>query len=365
MEMDDLSGTPEQQAAFLQELESFFNERGKHFKRPKFYGKPLNCLKLWRAVIELGGYDEVTAGKLWLQIGSSFNPPKTCTTVSFSFRGFYEKALLDYERHVMACAELQVKPARCSGPVAVKPQTSKHQGPESDGAQTEGTVREGRVQRVSALRAMQGWHAMHQLDEEKITGPVVKEKNFDMLKRQKKLKDVDLPKRKTASSMEHAVKSSEDEESKRSRLLLSVGPFSLPVNVTSSEIHLAGLNWLEPSRLTTSLATFGPPADWVKINVVEAADCFEVYALVPGFLREEINILSDPVGRIVITGEPEQVDSPWEIGPFQKVVSLPAKIDPIRTTAVLMLHGRLHIHAPFERSSSHCGRRNWQLWVAH
>ncbi|KAK6937938.1 ARID DNA-binding domain [Dillenia turbinata] len=57
MEMDDLSGTPEEQASFLQEPESFFNERGKHFKHPKFYGEPLNCLKLWRAVIDLGGYE--------------------------------------------------------------------------------------------------------------------------------------------------------------------------------------------------------------------------------------------------------------------------------------------------------------------
>ncbi|KAK6939133.1 Alpha crystallin/Hsp20 domain, partial [Dillenia turbinata] len=322
METDDLSGTPEEQSSFLQELENFFNERGKHFKHPKFYGEPLNCLKLWRAVIDLGGYDEVTANKLWLQIGSSFNPPKTCTTVSYSFRGFYEKALLDYERHVMSHVELtdlQVKLAPHSGPIAVKLRTSKHQGPEPSRDRTEGIAREGRVQRVSALRAMQGWHAMHQLDEEKMTEPIVKEKNFATPKRQKKLKDVDLLKRKTPTSMEHAVNSAGDEESKQ-------------------------------SRLTATVATVGPPADWVKINVVESVDCFEVYALVPGFLREEIKIQSDPVGRIVITGEPEQVDSPWEIGPFQKVVNLPAKIDPSQTSAVLMLHGRLHIRAPFEHS---------------
>lgn len=38
-------GTPEDQAAFIRELESFYRERAMDFKPPKFYGQPLNCLK--------------------------------------------------------------------------------------------------------------------------------------------------------------------------------------------------------------------------------------------------------------------------------------------------------------------------------
>jgi len=67
-------------------------------------------------------------------------------------------------------------------------------------------------------------------------------------------------------------------------------------------------------RLDTSVIDIGPPADWVKINVQKTVslscvwieynlfnyviyssrescvqkDCFEVYALVPGLLREEV-----------------------------------------------------------------------------
>ncbi|KAI7991441.1 AT-rich interactive domain-containing protein 5 [Camellia lanceoleosa] len=41
-------------------------------------------------------------------------------------------------------------------------------------------------------------------------------------------------------------------------------------------------------KLMTHVADIGPPADWVKINVRETKDCFEVYALVPGLLREEV-----------------------------------------------------------------------------
>ncbi|EHA8591625.1 putative AT-rich interactive domain-containing protein 5 [Cocos nucifera] len=55
----DDSGTEEEQAAFIKELENFFRERGMEFKPPKFYGEGLNCLKLWRAVTKLGGYDRV------------------------------------------------------------------------------------------------------------------------------------------------------------------------------------------------------------------------------------------------------------------------------------------------------------------
>jgi hypothetical protein len=39
------SGTEEEQAAFMAELERFHKEHGLEFKPPKFYGKGLNCLK--------------------------------------------------------------------------------------------------------------------------------------------------------------------------------------------------------------------------------------------------------------------------------------------------------------------------------
>lgn len=41
----DDSGTEEEQAAFMKELENFFKEKSLEFKPPKFYGEGLNCLK--------------------------------------------------------------------------------------------------------------------------------------------------------------------------------------------------------------------------------------------------------------------------------------------------------------------------------
>ncbi|KAL0356489.1 UNVERIFIED_CONTAM: AT-rich interactive domain-containing protein 3 [Sesamum calycinum] len=175
----DESGTEEEQAAFMKELETFHRERCLDFKPPKFYQEPLNCLKLWRAVIRLGGYEQVDL-------------------------------------------------IHASG--------------------------SGRARRDAAARAMQGWHSQRLLSNGEVGDPIIKK------------------------------------------------------------------------------------------------DCYEVYALVPGLLREEVRVQSDPAGRLVISGQPEQQDNPWGVTPFKKVVSLPTRIDPHQTSAVVTLHGQLFVRVPFEQS---------------
>ncbi|XP_041017765.1 AT-rich interactive domain-containing protein 6 isoform X3 [Juglans microcarpa x Juglans regia] len=299
-------GTPQEQAAFMKELECFYKEKALEFKPPKFYGEPLNCLKLWRAVIRLGGYDLVTSSKLWRQVGESFHPPKTCTTVSWTFRIFYEKALLEYEKHKRETGELQL-----SGSVPLSTRVEK----EGSGYQAPGS---GRARRDAAARAMQGWHSQRLLGYGEVGEPIIKDKNLSStLKREKNLRSIGSLKHKTPTSLDHAERAAIAEADK---------------------------------QLVTTVADVGPPADWVKINVRETKDCFEVYALVPGLLREEVRVQSDPAGRLVITGQPEHLDNPWGITPFKKVVSLPARIDPLQTSAVVSLHGRLFVRVPFEQA---------------
>lgn len=297
------SGTEEEQVAFMKELENFFRERSMEFKPPKFYGEGLNCLKLWRAVTRLGGYDKVTSCKLWRQVGESFKPPKTCTTVSWTFRGFYEKALLDYERHKTRGGELSVPVSSLAEPMNVENQASGS----------------GRARRDAAARAMQGWHSQRLLGNGEVGDPIIKDKSsISLQKREKQLKNIGLLKRKKPSNIEHAVKAARTKAAK--------------------------------PQLDTAVVDIGPPADWVKINVRRTKDCFEVYALVPGLLREEVRVQSDPAGRLVITGEPEHPDNPWGVTPFKKVVSLPSRIDPHQTSAVVTLHGQLFVRVPFEQS---------------
>ncbi|TVU28249.1 hypothetical protein EJB05_19759 [Eragrostis curvula] len=335
----DDSGTEEEQASFMAELERFHREHGLEFKPPKFYGKGLNCLKLWRQVAHLGGHDQVTVCKLWRQVGETFRPPKTCTTVSWSFRIFYEKALLEYEKHKVRTGQLQVPP-----PTLLPP----------GGTEMPGNQSSARVRRDAAARAMQGWHAQRLVANGTYGDQILKDKDSTPLSsRGKNLKGFGVLKRKKASSPEYAPKLPRGKVNKSQAITLARMKFSLyildvvclylwcvMVSVLKCNVIL---NFREDSMITD----IGEPADWVKINVRQTKDCFEIYALVPGLLREEVHVQSDPAGRLVITGDPEQPDNPWGITPFKKVVNLPSRIDPHQTSAVVTLHGQLFVRAPF------------------
>ncbi|KAG7597770.1 Alpha crystallin/Hsp20 domain [Arabidopsis suecica] len=298
----DEAGTPVEQVTFLREVEAFYKENFLEFKPPKFYGQPLNILKLWRAVINLGGYEVVTTNKLWRQVGESFHPPKTCTTVSYTFRNFYEKALLEYEKCLRKNGELNLPGSTLPLSSSLEKEASSHQGPGS-----------GRARRDSAARAMQGWHAQRLVGSGEGTAPVVKDKGLNSTPKHKKLKSIGLQKHKPQTSMDLFVSNEADKQS------------------------------------AAEVVDVGPLADWVKINVKETKDSFEIFALVPGLLRKEVRIQSDPAGKVVITGQPEQLDNPWGITPFKKIVDLSARIDPLNTSAVMSMHGRLFIRVPFEQ----------------
>ncbi|KAJ6369110.1 hypothetical protein OIU78_001473 [Salix suchowensis] len=182
------SGTEEEQAAFMKDVESFHKQNHLEFKPPKFYKEELNLLKLWRLVIKLGGYEQVTSCKLWRQVGESFKPPKTCTTVSWTFRIFYEKALLEYEKNKLKNGELPFS----DGPLTESMRTENQAG----GSQA---LASGRARRDAAARAMQGWHSQRLLGNGEVCHPIIKDKNLSSTpKGDKQLKTNGLLKRKTA-----------------------------------------------------------------------------------------------------------------------------------------------------------------------
>ncbi|KAH0458476.1 hypothetical protein IEQ34_013791 [Dendrobium chrysotoxum] len=297
----DDSGTEETQTAFMKELENFFKEKSLEFKPPKFYGEGLNCLKLWRAVTRLGGYSMQAMASSW-RIFQAAKDLYNCLMV-FS-------ALLEYEKHKVRTGELQVPVASIPEPVSVDSQVVVSN-------QASGS---GRARRDAAARAMQGWHSQRMLGNGEVGDPIIKDKgSVSLFKKDKHLKSFGQPpKRKKPSSLERAVK-------------------------------VARTKSLKP-QVDSMVVDVGAPADWVKINVRRTKDCYEVYALVPGLLREEVHVQSDPAGRLIISGEPEQPDNPWGVTPFKKVITLPSRIDPHQTSAVVTLHGQLFVRAPFEQS---------------
>eukprot|EP00246_Nothoceros_aenigmaticus_P016114 TRINITY_DN7085_c0_g1_i1.p1 TRINITY_DN7085_c0_g1~~TRINITY_DN7085_c0_g1_i1.p1 ORF type:complete len:392 (+),score=79.23 TRINITY_DN7085_c0_g1_i1:282-1457(+) len=302
-------GTLEEQQEFLEELENFFRERKLEFKPPKFYGRDLNWLKFWKAVTGLGGYEQVTVRKLWRQVGDLFNPPKTCTTISWSFRGFYERTLLDYEKAKLGTSGGVAKhaPVGASDQGALSPTTPSSQ-PSAGAVQ-------GRARRDAAARAMQGWHSQRTNGNGEPGDQPSKDKapGVTSLKR-------DKPMKKASPVTKRSTKEQR------------------PPKISKSEVFVP---------ITPKIVDDGPAADWVKINVHRTPDCFEVYALVPGLVREEVRIQCEAGGRLVIAGEPEHPDNPWGVTAFRKVISLPARIDAHGTSAVVTLHGQLCVRVPF------------------
>ncbi|XP_073053240.1 AT-rich interactive domain-containing protein 5-like isoform X1 [Primulina eburnea] len=303
---EDDDGTPDEQATFMKELESFHRERAMDFNPLEVNGEPLNFLKLWRCVIRLGGYDRVTGYKLWRQVGESFHPPKSCTTIYWALQSFYEKYVLEYERHKTQSGKLQLP--------EVQPPEPEASGVDSEGNGYQGSGSE-RDRRDNASRSIQGSHAHHSGHGE-AGEPVMKGKNpGNMAICEKNIKNIGSIKRKKPNDAE--INTSRTETSKQ--------PLTPVVDV-------------------------GPSADWVKISVRETRDCFEVYGLVPGLLSEEVRVQSDPAGRLVIMGQPQQVGDPWGVAPFQKIISFPVRINPRRTSAFISMHGRLFVRVPFEQS---------------
>ncbi|XP_073125428.1 AT-rich interactive domain-containing protein 5-like [Henckelia pumila] len=283
--VEDDDGTPEEQATFIKELESFLQERAMNFNPQEVNGKPLNFLKLWRCVIRLGGYDRVTGYKLWWQLGELFFPSKTCVTISWACQTLYEKYVLEYERHKTQSGELQLP--------EVMPR-----GPETSGVDREGNGHQGsgsdRTRRDSDSHSTQGSHAHHLgLGESSI-------------------------KQKSPNDGNHLIKAARTETSKQKPTVPVV------INV-------------------------GPSADWVKINIQETSNFYKVYGLVPGLSPEEIRVQSDPAGRLVIFGQPKRSKVRWGVASFRKIVIFPARINPRKTFAFVSMYGRLWIRAPFEQ----------------
>lgn len=352
-------GSPQEQAEFSRELERFFSSRKMDYRPPKFYGENLNLLKLWRTVIRLGAYEYVTANKLWRQVGETFKPPKKCTTVSWSFRIFYEKSLLEYERHKLQGTAYCSAQGGDSHTDAAEALASADQNGSSQP--------QGRARRDAAMRAMQGWHSQKILDNEVAENSNLKEKGSLIASSREKQPVTGARKKRSFAVPERLSKAPRPVNGARGHTLDD----SVMRNDNGNYSHQSYNNAMQRKQSFNQghakqvlksgnhnsamgadirVADEGPQADWVKINVHRTGDCFEVYALVPGLLQEELRIQCEPGGLLVIMGEPEQLNNPWGVTPFKKVIKLPAPIDANSTSAVITLHGQLFVRVPYGES---------------
>uniref|UniRef100_A0A224X7T3 Putative serine protease h6 n=1 Tax=Panstrongylus lignarius TaxID=156445 RepID=A0A224X7T3_9HEMI len=94
-------GPTSEEKNFLALLHNFMRERRTPISKIPVVGfKEVNLYKLYKKVRELGGYDMVTAGKLWKFVYEVMGGDMTSTSAATLSRRHYERLLLPYERHM-------------------------------------------------------------------------------------------------------------------------------------------------------------------------------------------------------------------------------------------------------------------------
>ncbi|KAI7900019.1 uncharacterized protein BX663DRAFT_519331 [Cokeromyces recurvatus] len=89
--------TPEYEK-FIADLKAFHERKGTLLQtEPILGGKKLDLLRIYKTVLEAGGYEQVTINRGWKQVGDPFNFPATCTNSAYILKAVYTKYLLGWE----------------------------------------------------------------------------------------------------------------------------------------------------------------------------------------------------------------------------------------------------------------------------
>lgn len=93
-----LASKDESKRLFLKDLHEFMSKRGHPILRPPSLGfQELDLYKLYRAVTQRGGMDEVTSKQEWKLIYNALDIPTISTSASYNTRTNYKKYLYLYE----------------------------------------------------------------------------------------------------------------------------------------------------------------------------------------------------------------------------------------------------------------------------
>ncbi|KAG6542427.1 hypothetical protein Mapa_016117 [Marchantia paleacea] len=363
--------------AFIKTVGKFFREKNLEFKMPKFYGEDVDLLKLWREVTTLGGYDAVCAKKLWKYVGKRFDPPKTCTSLSFTFRQFYARSLLEYERcqsgllqtpdsdHSFPSSERRgaalirkkraredtktkedKNQARCASDLNQYTNSNRllrcsndHRYAETSPSVTSGDTRKGNPKHVHIVPTSDSDEEIQENDHAREDGANLKERDCKLYLR-KRIRYTDPIKERGGKDHET-----------RTRKRTAIPSRGKAWWSSGGHEHMENCDFLIGSmpvkKLKSAVADEDKSTFWVKITTYMTRDDYQIYALVPGLQPEEIRIECEIAGKVMIVGCPKKPDNLWGVTPFRKVIHLPSRIDTVNFQAMISPFGQLLLRAPF------------------
>ncbi|KAJ8285906.1 hypothetical protein GJAV_G00032340 [Gymnothorax javanicus] len=103
----------EQEKSFVSSLYSFMKERATPIERIPHLGfKQINLWRIYKAVEKLGGYDCVTAQRLWKNVYDELGGSPGSTSAATCTRRHYERLVLPFERHIRGEEDKPLPPAK-------------------------------------------------------------------------------------------------------------------------------------------------------------------------------------------------------------------------------------------------------------
>ncbi|XP_062854737.1 AT-rich interactive domain-containing protein 5A [Trichomycterus rosablanca] len=98
---------------FVMNLHRFMKDRGTPIERIPHLGfKQINLWKIYKAVELLGGYDSVTARRLWKNVYDELGGSPGSTSAATCTRRHYERLVLPFERHCRGEADKPLPPSK-------------------------------------------------------------------------------------------------------------------------------------------------------------------------------------------------------------------------------------------------------------
>ncbi|XP_042344918.1 AT-rich interactive domain-containing protein 5A [Plectropomus leopardus] len=102
-----------EEKAFVSSLHSFMKDRGTPIERIPHLGfKQINLWRIYKAVEKLGGYESVTARRLWKKVYDELGGSPGSTSAATCTRRHYEKLVLPFERHLKGEEDRPLPPSK-------------------------------------------------------------------------------------------------------------------------------------------------------------------------------------------------------------------------------------------------------------